>query len=88
MEQSGVDVCGFCSWDVVEAEGAQVGDLEFFGDGSVGFLLFEGGCDELCEVGVECGWESFEAWLLELLGAEFVFEGEELFAIGGGGGEG
>jgi hypothetical protein len=42
----------------------------------------------LFEVGVERGWESFEAFLVEILGAELVFEGEELFAVGGGGGEG
>jgi hypothetical protein len=37
---------------------------------------------------VECGWESFEVGLFEIFCAEFVFEGEELFAVGGGGGEG
>jgi hypothetical protein len=42
----------------------------------------------LFEVGVKRGWESFEACLLEILCAEFVFEGEELFAVRGSGGEG
>ena len=74
--------------NVIEAEGAEVGDLEFFGDCSVGFLLFEDGSDELFEVGIERSWDSFEAGLMEILSAKFVFEGEELFAVRGCGGEG
>jgi len=35
VEEGGVDVCGFGLGDVVEAEGAEVGDLEFFGYGAV-----------------------------------------------------
>ena len=33
--------------NVIEAEGAEVGDLEFFGYGSAGFLLFGDGSDQL-----------------------------------------
>ena len=41
VEEGGVDAGGFGAGDVVEAEGAEVGDLEFFGYGALGFLLFE-----------------------------------------------
>jgi len=41
VEEGGVDVSGFGAGDVVEAEGAEVGDLELFGYGALGFLLFE-----------------------------------------------
>ena len=41
VEQGRVDAGGFGAGDVVEAEGAEVGDLEFFGYGALGFLLFE-----------------------------------------------
>ena len=41
VEARGVDVRGFCAGDVVKAEGAEVGDLKFFGYGTLGFLLLE-----------------------------------------------
>ncbi len=41
VEEGGVDAGGFGAGDVVEAEGAEVGDFEFFGYGALGFLLFE-----------------------------------------------
>ena len=53
VEEGGVDAGGFGVGDVVEAEGAEVGDFEFLGDRAVGFLAFERGGDELLEVGVE-----------------------------------
>jgi hypothetical protein len=43
VEEGGVDAGGFGAGDVVEAEGAEVGDLEFFGYGALGFLLWAGG---------------------------------------------
>ncbi len=39
VEEGGVDAGGFGAGDVVEAEGAEVGDLELFGYGALGFLL-------------------------------------------------
>ena len=53
VEEGGVNAGGLWAGDVVEAEGTEVGDFEFFGDGAVGFLLFEDGSYELFEVGVE-----------------------------------
>ena len=41
VEEGGVDAGGFGAGDVVEAEGAEVGDFELFGYGALGFLLFE-----------------------------------------------
>ena len=41
VEEGGVDAGGLGAGDVVEAEGAEVGDLEFFGYGALGLLLFE-----------------------------------------------
>ena len=35
VQQRGVDAGRFGLWDVVEAEGAEVGDLEFFGDSAL-----------------------------------------------------
>src|SRR5271156_5663764 len=86
--EGGVDVRGFGLGYVVEAEGAEVGDLELFGYGSVGFLLFEERGDDLFEIGVEGWWEGFDVELCEIFFAEGVFEWEELFAVGCGGGEG
>ena len=41
VEECGVDARGFGAGDVVEAEGAEIGDFEFFGYGALRFLLFE-----------------------------------------------
>jgi len=81
-------VRGFGLGYVVEAEGAEVSDLELFGYGSVGFLLFEEWGDDLFEIGVECWWEGFDVELREIFFAESVFKWEELFAVRRGGGEG
>ena len=42
VEEGGVDVSGFGAGDVVEAEGAEVGDLEFFGYGALGIFVVRG----------------------------------------------
>src|SRR5277367_4535088 len=79
VEERGVDAGGFRLRDVVEAEGTEVGDLELFGYGSVGFLLFEERRDEVLEIAVESWGQGVEVGLLEVLFSEGVFEGEELF---------
>lgn len=48
-------------------------------------MLGQNYVDEFAEVEVERGWEGFEVGLFEVLCAEFVFEGEELLAVGCGG---
>ena len=47
VEESGVDAGGFGLGDVVEAEGAEVGDLEFFGYGALDFCCSRSGVTSL-----------------------------------------
>ncbi len=78
----GVDRGGLGVGGAGEIEGAEVGELELDGDCAAVALALQRGEDNLVDVGIECDGDRLLAGDGEVLREEFLFEGEELRAVG------